>query len=71
MHFARKLSHSAGFRTLLLLTALFTVLWQSQTAVAAAGFIDHAGNIVPSAPTSSDTVDFWVQVGYQGWVTDT
>jgi hypothetical protein len=26
---------------------------------------------VPSAPTSSDTVDFWVQIGYQGWVTDT
>lgn len=70
MHFARKLFGSVAFRALFLM-ALLSLVWQTQSAVAAAAFIDHAGNIVPSAPTSSDTVDFWVQVGYQGWVTDT
>ena len=70
MHFARKLFGSVAFRAFFLI-ALLSLVWQTRSAVAAAAFIDHAGNIVPSAPTSSDTVDFWVQVGYQGWVTDT
>lgn len=70
MHLARKLFGSTALRTLFIF-ALVSMVWQTRSAVAAAAFIDHAGNIVPSAPTSSDTVDFWVQVGYQGWVTDT
>ncbi|MBK8900046.1 MAG: hypothetical protein IPM53_02570 [Anaerolineaceae bacterium] len=70
MHFARKLFGSVAFRALFIL-ALVSLVWQTRSAVAAAAFIDHGGNIVPSAPTSSSTVDFWVQVGYQGWVTDT
>ncbi|MCP4423062.1 MAG: hypothetical protein GY803_01075 [Chloroflexi bacterium] len=51
----------------LLLTA---VLWQAQSAEAAAAWIDHGGNIAPSAPTSGDSVDFWVQIGYQNWITN-
>ena len=70
MHFARKLFGSVAFRALFVL-ALVSLIWQTRSAAAAAAFVDHGGNIVPSAPTSSTAVDFWVQVGYQGWVTDT
>ena len=70
MQFVRNSLSSTFIRVMaiLLIAGLF---WQTRSAVAAAAFIDHAGNITPSAPTSSDTVDFWVQVGYVGWVTDT
>ena len=70
MNLIRKSVSSLPLRALFLVT-LISLLWQTQSIRAAADFIDHAGNIAPSAPTSSDTVDFWVQVGYQGWVTDT
>ena len=45
-----------------------TIFTNTQSAEAAAAWVDHQGNIAPSAPTSSDTVDFWVQIGYDGWV---
>ncbi len=70
MHFTRKFLNSGAFRALFLILLLGTLLWQTRTAVATAAFVDHGGNIVPSAPTSTNTVDFWVQVGYQGWVTN-
>lgn len=70
MNNVRRLLNIVALPALLILT-LTGLLWQTRSAVAAAAWIDHAGNIVPSAPKSSDTVDFWVQVGYQGWVTDT
>ncbi|MCA9924134.1 MAG: hypothetical protein KC421_17280 [Anaerolineales bacterium] len=54
----------------LLALVLLSLLWQTRSAVAAAAWISHEGNISPSAPTSSDTVDFWVQIGYQDWITD-
>lgn len=52
---------------LFLLGILF---WQTGSAAAAAAWVSHEGNIAPSAPTSSDSVDFWVQIGYQNYVTD-
>ncbi|MCP5098499.1 MAG: hypothetical protein GY943_23360, partial [Chloroflexi bacterium] len=57
-------------RVSLLLLVLFSIIWQTRSAVAAAAWISHEGNISPSAPTSNDTVDVWVQVGYQNWITD-
>lgn len=69
MQSVRKLNGSVALRAMLILI-LAGLLWQTRSVVAAAAWIDHAGNIVPSAPTNSDTVDFWVQVGYDGWVTD-
>ncbi len=46
------------------------LMWQIQSTNAAAAWISHEGNIAPSAPTSSDSVDVWVQIGYQNWITD-
>lgn len=54
----------------LIVLILFSAIWQTRSAVAAAAWVSHEGNIAPSAPTSSDTVDFWVQIGYQNWITD-
>ncbi|MEM7335350.1 MAG: alpha-amylase family glycosyl hydrolase [Chloroflexota bacterium] len=54
----------------ILLFLFIALFWQTASLSAVAAWVSHEGNIAPSAPTSSDAVDFWVQVGYQGWVTD-
>lgn len=56
---------------LFLLAVLVTALLARPAVTEAeAGWIDHGGNIVPAAPTASDPVDVWVQIGYQNWITD-